>query len=549
MSLPSVASLVQQLKRLTWRPPVRVVAPENIESLAGLLTLDGVTLENGNAVATPNQTTASERGVWVAKSGAWTRREDFEVGDIVYGGTSFAVTDGSKIGQVFTLSGTGPMRVGTDTLTFVSEVVSEAFDSAIVFDRSKTMVFDGDGTYPCVLAEAPGDLVEGATVKLFIPAGSTDTYDDDDRHVIAAGNFGDSWEAPDPAKHFVVTLAVVNGAIESSGVVVEVIDSTTPTLLSARVYDDAPTVLELEFSIPVHLPASLDAITLPFSVGTARTITGIASGDGTELLKLTLSGAMSYGNAATFTIGAGRTLQSMNGQLIAAGSTEVIFDARLPSLLGRWRSDHRVLSGSDVTSVTDLTGNSQTLTSGATKTTTTTLGTQSRPASTFVAGSYLQYDWAVAQDMTVFTIGMVVDIATLAGGGLGKVLAAFGTAADLAVTQMLIMDFQGADTYARRQSDFTGDIAVASTLPLTPCTIVFAGDGSGAELFVNGVSFGVTTVDADVGNIKRLMFGVMADLAQFPATDMKWAEGFLASTKYDVDDVAVFHDYFTAGYM
>ena len=50
----------------------RVAAPGNV-GLAGLQTVDGVTLVAGDLVLCPNQTTASQNGLYVAASGAWTR--------------------------------------------------------------------------------------------------------------------------------------------------------------------------------------------------------------------------------------------------------------------------------------------------------------------------------------------------------------------------------------------------------------------------------------------------------------------------------------------
>ena len=50
----------------------RVAATGNV-GLAGLQTIDGITVAAGDLVLCPNQTTASQNGLYVAASGAWTR--------------------------------------------------------------------------------------------------------------------------------------------------------------------------------------------------------------------------------------------------------------------------------------------------------------------------------------------------------------------------------------------------------------------------------------------------------------------------------------------
>jgi hypothetical protein len=57
------------------KPSVRVIATSNI-ALTGLQTIDGVTLIAGDRVLVQNNTTATQNGVYVVASGAWTRATD-----------------------------------------------------------------------------------------------------------------------------------------------------------------------------------------------------------------------------------------------------------------------------------------------------------------------------------------------------------------------------------------------------------------------------------------------------------------------------------------
>lgn len=115
---PSYAAILTRLNRMAWRDPVRVAATENIASLSGLITLQGVALEAGDSVLTPLQDDPTECIVWVARSGAWTERPDFRTGAVVQGGTALSVTEGTYAGEIFRIAGSGPKLIGTDALSF-----------------------------------------------------------------------------------------------------------------------------------------------------------------------------------------------------------------------------------------------------------------------------------------------------------------------------------------------------------------------------------------------------------------------------------------------
>lgn len=60
-----------------------VASTANIATLSGLLTIDGVTLVAGDRVLVKNQTTASQNGIYVAASTAWSRAADMDNWDEV----------------------------------------------------------------------------------------------------------------------------------------------------------------------------------------------------------------------------------------------------------------------------------------------------------------------------------------------------------------------------------------------------------------------------------------------------------------------------------
>lgn len=73
------------------KPAVRAMSAANIASKSGTTTIDGVTLAVNDRVLLTAQTTASENGIWVIQSGAWTRPPDYAAG------SSTVVTDGAYV--------------------------------------------------------------------------------------------------------------------------------------------------------------------------------------------------------------------------------------------------------------------------------------------------------------------------------------------------------------------------------------------------------------------------------------------------------------------
>ena len=88
-------------------------------ALSNTTTIDGVAMADGDRVLLTGQTTASENGIWIVRSGAWERPTDFDTGDAVASaflfveeGTSYADT-----GWVCT-NDQGSDIVDTDNLAF-----------------------------------------------------------------------------------------------------------------------------------------------------------------------------------------------------------------------------------------------------------------------------------------------------------------------------------------------------------------------------------------------------------------------------------------------
>lgn len=138
------------------KPSVRVVAVANI-TLSGTQTIDGVSLVAGDAVLAVAQTTASQNGVYVVASGAWTRRttED-QTGEITPGAFWFVEEGTTYKASQWRCSNTGAVTIGTTSITIVQFGASSSYTAgngiaiaggviSVVAKASGGIVVDGTG--------------------------------------------------------------------------------------------------------------------------------------------------------------------------------------------------------------------------------------------------------------------------------------------------------------------------------------------------------------------------------------------------------------------
>lgn len=96
---------------------VRVVAVAN-SALTGLLVIDGITLIAGDRVLLTAQTTASQNGVYIAGSGAWSRATDSDATGEITPGAFWFVEEGTTYGaSQWRCANTGTITVGTTSIT------------------------------------------------------------------------------------------------------------------------------------------------------------------------------------------------------------------------------------------------------------------------------------------------------------------------------------------------------------------------------------------------------------------------------------------------
>lgn len=104
---------------LSWKQAVKVATSANVDlATGGLLTVDGVTLVDGDRVLVKSQTAAAENGVYVAHAGAWTRAADADSAAELDGLTVF-VTQGTAMADTGWTQVADSITLGTTAVTFV----------------------------------------------------------------------------------------------------------------------------------------------------------------------------------------------------------------------------------------------------------------------------------------------------------------------------------------------------------------------------------------------------------------------------------------------
>ncbi|MGD0420546.1 MAG: hypothetical protein ABSA68_13370 [Xanthobacteraceae bacterium] len=117
-SLILVLSLSSIIGTIAVKQACLAATTANI-TLSGTQTVDGVALSVGERVLVKNQSTASQNGIYVVQSGAWTLATDFAQSNEVLSGCRVFVTTGTVNAlSEWELTTPDPITVGTTSLTW-----------------------------------------------------------------------------------------------------------------------------------------------------------------------------------------------------------------------------------------------------------------------------------------------------------------------------------------------------------------------------------------------------------------------------------------------
>lgn len=108
------------------KAPCRVATTAAIV-LSGLQTIDGVALAARDRVLVKDQTSATQNGIWLAQSGAWTRALDFNGSLDAVDGTQTMVREGAVNANTYwRCSATDPLVIGTGAISFARALINDA---------------------------------------------------------------------------------------------------------------------------------------------------------------------------------------------------------------------------------------------------------------------------------------------------------------------------------------------------------------------------------------------------------------------------------------
>lgn len=108
-----------------FKVPVFVATTANI-TLSGEQTIDGKSVTTDDRVLVKDQTDATQNGIWVADTGAWSRAKDFDGSYDIVKGSLVYVTDGSTLGDTwFHVTTDGPV-IGTSSLTITATFLGDS---------------------------------------------------------------------------------------------------------------------------------------------------------------------------------------------------------------------------------------------------------------------------------------------------------------------------------------------------------------------------------------------------------------------------------------
>ena len=148
---------------ISLQPPVECVSVANQSTLSGLLTIDGITLTAGQRVLLVGQTTATENGVYIASSTAWSRATDTIAPETFW----YTIAGTQYAGTQWKVSNTSAITIGTTAITI------SQFGAPINYTASSTGGLTLSGTvFSILLAASSGLQTTTNGLSVLLPASS-----------------------------------------------------------------------------------------------------------------------------------------------------------------------------------------------------------------------------------------------------------------------------------------------------------------------------------------------------------------------------------------
>jgi hypothetical protein len=183
--------------------PVVAATTVNI-TLSAAQTIDGVSVVAGDRVLVKNQTTATENGVYLCASGAWTRTTDFTTGaNTLRGGVTVTTRGGTQqAGVTFVCTNTTAITIGSTNITWTPSAANTGFIS----------IWSSGGTF---LNKANG-ISSGATaIGIGTVSGTDSTAVGYNANATGGGGVAFGYGATSPGSGVAVGTAAIGAGVGS----------------------------------------------------------------------------------------------------------------------------------------------------------------------------------------------------------------------------------------------------------------------------------------------------------------------------------------------
>lgn len=413
------------------------------------------------------------------------------------------------------------------TLQAAVNFTSVSFEFPLILSGLKRMTVSGadlsaDGALVLALATAGAHAI-GGTTRITIPAGTLSGSLVGEDAMRVASNINPNaahWDPIDVASdQYVEIRCTSTSPLRAIAIRVDqgLTDASSPTISTAIIDGDTPDKLELVFNEPVAFP-SLTGLTVEVdAVGVG--ITAVTSGNGTASAILDLASSVSDpGSVVNFIVGGGRTLQSMNGPLIATGTTLVTlenFIYTMPGEIFDYSGQSTTYNGSfEVTAVANATPGG---TNWGTLTITGTISritTNGKHGWRLGSGEHFHVDAGAQVTMTSGSILVVCQ--TNSTAATYETIAALGLHGGLTSTEVAL--FQHGSTNSlngRRDAAGTGEVSTPAFNGIGTAlhAALFVWDAAGGTIYIDDVSKGTSAVAATTDPCRRLAIGCFTDLS------------------------------------
>lgn len=125
---------------------VRVIATSNV-ALSGLQTIDGITVVANDRILVAGNTTASQNGVYLANSGAWTRALDADATGEITPGAFWFVEEGTTYGKTqWRCNNSGTITLGSTSITITQFGASSSYTNGNGLTLTGNVFAVGQGT-------------------------------------------------------------------------------------------------------------------------------------------------------------------------------------------------------------------------------------------------------------------------------------------------------------------------------------------------------------------------------------------------------------------